>query len=158
MTPKHIPLFSSPPSVYEACLAITNIIFAYAGHVAFFTLFSELRSLKDYPKSLALLQVSEMLLYTITAVVMYSFVGPGIASPALNSAGEIYRKISYGIAIPTVCGLPILSPLTNRAAKIVIAGVVNAHVAVLYGPITMGLYMRCPLDFLMDNSGEYTGV
>lgn len=109
-TPKHIPLFSAPPSVYEACLAVTNIIFAYAGHVAFFTLFSELRSLKDYPKSLALLQICEILLYTITAIVMYSFAGPGITSPALNSAGKIYRKISYGIAIPTVCGLRILTP------------------------------------------------
>lgn len=109
-TPRHIPLFSSPPSVHEACLAITNIIFAYAGHVAFFTLFSELRSLEDCPKSLALLQGSEIILYTITAIVMYSFVGPGIASPALNSAGEVYRKISYGVAIPTVCGLSIWSP------------------------------------------------
>lgn len=108
VTPKPVSLFSSPPSVHDACLAIANIIFAYAGHVAFFTLFSELRDLKDYPKSLALLQGSEMILYTITAIVMYSFVGPGIASPALNSAGELFRKISYGIAIPTVCSFPCI--------------------------------------------------
>lgn len=109
---KHVSLFSAPPSVHDACLAVANIIFAYAGHVAFFTLFSELKDLKDFPKSLALLQMSEMILYTITAIVMYSFVGPGIASPALNSSGALFKKISYGIAIPTVCSLHYCSGLS----------------------------------------------
>ena len=102
VAPKQIPLLSPSPSVHDACLAVANIVFAYAGHVAFFTLFSELRDVREYPKALAFLQISEMVLYTITATVMYRYVGPGIASPALNSAGKTFRKISYGIAIPTV--------------------------------------------------------
>lgn len=101
--PVHLPAFSPAPRVHDACLAIANIIFAYAGHVAFFTLFSELKELDDFPKSLALLQVSEMVLYTVAAIVIYAYVGPTVNSPALNSAGDLFRKVSYAIAIPTVC-------------------------------------------------------
>jgi amino acid permease len=99
----HTPSFSSKPKVHDACLAVANVIFAYAGHVAFFTLFSELKEIKDFPKALALLQLSEMVLYTVSAIVIYVHVGPAVASPALNSAGESFRKISYTIALPTVC-------------------------------------------------------
>lgn len=102
MIPGHIPLFPVSPPGHEVILAITNVVFAYAGHVAFFTFFSELKELNDYPKSLAFLQLTETIFYTISSVVIYVFVGPSIVSPALNSAGIIYRKIAYGIAIPTV--------------------------------------------------------
>lgn len=101
--PTHVPAFSPGPEVHEACLAIANIVFAYAGHVAFFTLFSELREIRDFPKALALLQMSEMVLYIVAAIVMYAYVGPTVNSPALNSAGAVFRKISYAIAMPTVC-------------------------------------------------------
>ncbi|CAI7592783.1 unnamed protein product [Penicillium pancosmium] len=111
-----VPLFAPVPTVHDACLAIANIIFAYAGHVAFFTLFSELRDIKDFPKALSLLQMCEMVMYTISAIVIYLYVGASVTSPALNSGGILYRKISYGIAIPTI----------------VIGGVVNAHVAVKF--------------------------
>ncbi|KAF9240158.1 hypothetical protein DTO013E5_8274 [Penicillium roqueforti] len=114
--PVEVPAFSPPPKVHDACLAIANIIFAYAGHVAFFTLFSELKELKDFPKALALLQMSEMVLYTVASIMIYAYVGPTVNSPALNSSGQLFRKISYAIALPTI----------------LIGGVVNAHVAVKF--------------------------
>ncbi|KAJ5691478.1 hypothetical protein N7488_012213 [Penicillium malachiteum] len=116
---RHSPMlqaFSTVPTVHDTCLAIANIVFAYAGHVAFFTLFSELRDIEDFPKALALLQTCEMILYTVSAIVIYAYVGQEVTSPALNSAGELFRMLSYGIAIPTI----------------VIGGVVNAHVAVKF--------------------------
>ena len=97
-----ISALNPPPTVHDACLAIANVVFAYAGHVAFFTLFSELKDIKDFPKALALLQTCEMILYTTTAIVIYAYVGPEVASPALNSATKLFRMVSYGIAIPTV--------------------------------------------------------
>ena len=100
--PRHIPLFPTSPPMHEVILAVTNIVIAYAGHVAFFTFFSELKELNDYPKSLAFLQITEMVLYMVSAIVIYVFVGPNVASPALNSAGEMFRKVAYGIAFPTV--------------------------------------------------------
>ncbi|CAG8032677.1 unnamed protein product [Penicillium salamii] len=114
--PSNVPAFSPRVEVHEACLAIANIVFAYAGHVAFFTLFSELKELEDFPKALALLQLSEMILYIVAAIVIYAYVGPSVNSPALNSAGTLFRQVSYAIAIPTI----------------VIGGVVNAHVAVKF--------------------------
>jgi len=105
MSAGHIPAFSPVPTVHDACLAVANVVFAYAGHVAFFILFSELKDIRDFPKALALLQVCEMILYTITAIVIYAYVGSDVASPALNSAGRLFRRISYGIAIPTVCAM-----------------------------------------------------
>lgn len=103
--PSQIPLFSPHPPLHDICLAIANIVFAYAGHVAFLTMFSELQDIDDFPRALGLLQLTEMILYTTTAVVIYAYVGPSVTSPALNSAGRLFRKISYGIAIPTVCVL-----------------------------------------------------
>lgn len=102
-SPGPIPLISPAPAMHEACLAFANIVFAYAGHVAFFTMFSELQEIKDYPRALTMLHLCEMILYTITAIVIYAYAGPLVKSPALNSAEDLFRKISFGLAIPTVC-------------------------------------------------------
>jgi amino acid permease len=101
---------------HEAFLAVANIVFAYAGHVAFFSFISEFRRPRDFPKALALLQCSDISLYIVSSVVIYYYAGRQVASPALDSASPVVRKIAYGLAIPTM----------------VIAGVVNGHVAVKY--------------------------
>ncbi|WEW60296.1 hypothetical protein PRK78_005781 [Emydomyces testavorans] len=101
---------------YHAFIAVTNIVFAYAGHVAFFGFISELKEPAEYPKALYLLQITNTILYTVTAVVIYRYGGKDVASPALGSTGPIVRKVAYGVAIPTI----------------VIAGVINGHVAVKY--------------------------
>ncbi|KAJ3484752.1 hypothetical protein NLI96_g5417 [Meripilus lineatus] len=93
-------------------LAVTDIIFAYAGHVAFFTFISEMKNPRDFPKTLYLLQVADTTLYVIVGVAIYSFTGPETVSPALGNTGPTLRKTAYGIALPTI----------------MIAGVVNGHV------------------------------
>lgn len=69
---------------------------------------------EDFPKSLCMQQGFEILLYTVSAAVIYRYAGAGVASPALGSTGPILRKVAYGIAIPTI----------------VISGVVLGHVAI----------------------------
>ncbi|PYI06715.1 amino acid transporter [Aspergillus sclerotiicarbonarius CBS 121057] len=103
-------------SFYKAFLAVTNIVFAYAGHVAFFGFISEMRVPTDYPKTLYMLQGIDTSMYVITAVVVYRYGGKDVASPALGSTSPLLSKIAYGIAIPTI----------------VIAGVINGHVACKY--------------------------
>ena len=103
-------------SLYQGFLSVTNIIFAYSGHVAFFSFISELRVPEDYPKALLLLQGVDVSMYLIVAGITYRYAGPHVASPALGSASPLLRKVSYGIAIPTI----------------VIAGVINGHVASKY--------------------------
>lgn len=57
-------------SFHAAFNAVCNIVFAYAGHVAFFSFISELKDPKDFPKALAFLQISDVSMYIITAVVI----------------------------------------------------------------------------------------
>lgn len=101
-------------------LAVTNIVFAYAGHVAFFGFISEMQIPTDYPKTLYMLQGTDTTMYTVAAIVIYYYGGRDVKSPALSSTSPITAKIAYGIAIPTI----------------VIAGVINGHVAAKY------LYVR----------------
>jgi amino acid permease len=73
-----------------------------AGHVAFFSFISEFKNPKDFPKALFLLQITDVSMYIIVAVVVYRYAGNKVSSPALGSAGKLVSKVAYGIAIPTV--------------------------------------------------------
>ena len=103
-------------SLADAFLPVTNIVFAYAGHVAFFSFISELKRPEEYYKSLFLLQGADTTMYLLVAGVIYGYAGADVASPALGSSAPLFQKIAYGIAIPTI----------------VVAGVINGHVAAKY--------------------------
>ncbi|KAE8377561.1 amino acid transporter [Aspergillus bertholletiae] len=103
-------------NIYHGFTAVTNIVFAYCAHVAFFGLIAEMEEPKDFTKALCLLQGFEIVLYIVAATVIYYYVGTGVASPALGSAGPVLKKVAYGVAIPTIIG----------------AGVVNGHVGLKY--------------------------
>ncbi|KAH7138207.1 transmembrane amino acid transporter protein-domain-containing protein [Dendryphion nanum] len=103
-------------SLAPAFLSVANIVFAYAGHIAFFTFISELRDPKEFPKALYLLQITDISMYIIVAVVIYRFTGGSVTSPALGSASNTVMRIAYGIALPTI----------------LLAGVIYGHVASKY--------------------------
>ncbi|CAG8934330.1 unnamed protein product [Penicillium salamii] len=103
-------------SFYKGFLAVTNIIFAYIAHATFFGFVSETEDPRTFPKSLAMLQVVDTVMYLVTAMVIYHYAGPDVRSPALSSAGPLMKKICYGLAIPTV----------------IVSGVVEGHVACKY--------------------------
>ncbi|EHA28076.1 hypothetical protein ASPNIDRAFT_49482 [Aspergillus niger ATCC 1015] len=115
--PDHVQVdITTHPSFSTAFLSVTNIVFAFIAHVAFFGFASEMEDPRDFPKSLAMLQVTDTTMYIVTAMVIYRYAGPDVASPALSSAGPLMSKVAYGLAIPTV----------------IIAGVVFGHVASKY--------------------------
>ena len=87
-------------------------IFAYAGHVAFFTFISEMKKPEEFAKSLFALQIADTTLYLVVGVVIYAYTGSDAVSPALGNTGFTLRRIAYGIALPTI----------------MIAGVINGHV------------------------------
>lgn len=91
------------PTFQEGFLAVTNIVFAFIAHVSFFGIMSEMQDPRDFPKALAMLQVVDTTMYVVTAMVIYCYAGPDVASPALSSAGPMMKKVAYGLAIPTVC-------------------------------------------------------
>ncbi|KAB8257399.1 transmembrane amino acid transporter protein-domain-containing protein [Aspergillus pseudonomiae] len=103
-------------NLYTGFQAVSNIVFAYCAHVAFFGLIAEMENPKDFNKSLLMLQSFEICLYLTAAVVIYYYVGTDVHSPALTSAGPVMKKVAYGIAIPTIVG----------------AGVVNGHIGLKY--------------------------
>lgn len=91
------------PRFAPAFLAVTNIIFAYAGHVAFFSFISEFRDPREFPKALFMLQATDITMYLVVAIVVYRYAGVDVASPALGSTSRVVVKVAYGIALPTVC-------------------------------------------------------
>lgn len=127
-----------PGSLYENFQAVSNIVFAYCAHVAFFGLIAEMETPRDFKKSLFMLQGFEICLYLTAAVVIYYYVGKGVPSPALTAAGPLMSKIAFGIAIPTIVG----------------AGVVNGHIGLKY------IYFRlcAKSDLLHSRSWKSIGL
>ncbi|KAE8312385.1 transmembrane amino acid transporter protein-domain-containing protein [Aspergillus transmontanensis] len=100
------------PSLLSGFSACLNIVISFAGHLAFFSVQSELAEPKDFTKALITLQVTDTSLYLVTAVVIYYYTGAEVKTPALLSASPVVSKVAFGIAIGTI----------------VIAGVIIAHV------------------------------
>ncbi|KXG53236.1 Amino acid transporter, transmembrane [Penicillium griseofulvum] len=106
----------------DGFLAVTNIIFAYLAHVAYFGFISETEDPRTFNKSLAMLQIVDTVLYLVSALLIYHYVGPetatspGIKSPAILSLSPLMSKIAWGISIPTT----------------ILSGVVLGHVACKY--------------------------
>lgn len=94
---------------------------------------SEMEDPRTFNKSLAMLQIIDTVLYLISALIIYHYVGPDVESPAILSLSPTMSKIAWGLAIPTVsqhllvhlcCGScanfirsfsPVLSWATSRA-------------------------------------------
>ena len=116
-----------------AFLSVSDIVFAYAGHVAFFSFISELKDPKDFTKALFMLQGWDISMYIVASIVIYRYGGPHVESPALGSTSSTVSKVGYGIALPTV---GTHSGKSNRepadTMQIAIAGIINAHVAGKY--------------------------
>lgn len=126
---------TTSPSFSEAFLAVTNIVFAFIAHVAFFGIMSEMEDTTQFPRSLAMLQGVDTTLYIVTAMVIYCYAGPDVESPALSSAGPVMKKVAYGLAIPTVLNTPRLHFLLMpnlTSYQVIVAGVVFGHVASKY--------------------------
>ncbi|KAL4749576.1 hypothetical protein BDW72DRAFT_213994 [Aspergillus terricola var. indicus] len=100
-------------SLVSGFTAAANIVFSFSSHNTFFTIISELREPRDFPKSLLLLQSIDMTIYAVAAVVIYCYAGEDVPSPALGAAGPLISRISYGVALPTI----------------LIAGVIMGHIA-----------------------------
>lgn len=108
-------LFLPTYTLTPTFLAILNICIAFMGNVAFFGFIAELKDPRDFTKALILLQSVSVSFYVIVGCVIYRFVGTEhMISPALGAASPLIQKIAYGIAMPTI----------------IVAGVINAHVAI----------------------------
>ena len=87
-------------SFYSGFVSITNPVFAYAGHFMFFVLISEMKRPQDAMKAAYTLQGVATTFYVVFAVVVYVYIGPSVASPALSSLDTKWMKAAFAIAIP----------------------------------------------------------
>lgn len=86
----------------EAFIALSNIIFAYSFALCQFSFMDEMHTPTDFPKSVWALGLTEIFIYTITGGLVYAFVGQGVQSPALLSAGGLLSRIAFGFALPVI--------------------------------------------------------
>lgn len=76
------------------------MVFAYAGTPAFFSIISEMRNPKQYTKSMVVCQTTVTVVYIVIGIIVYYYCGSYVASPALGSAGDLLKKVCYGLALP----------------------------------------------------------
>ncbi|KAI0454385.1 transmembrane amino acid transporter protein-domain-containing protein [Xylaria acuta] len=86
----------------EAFIAVTNIVFAYSFAICQFSFMDEMHTPKDFVKSIWVLGIIEIIIYTLTGALIYYFVGQDVKSPALLSAGTLVSKVAFGIALPVI--------------------------------------------------------
>ncbi|KAF7595694.1 hypothetical protein BBP40_005138 [Aspergillus hancockii] len=90
------------PTFSEGFIAVNNIIFAYAFATCQLSFMDEMHTPADYTKSIWALGLLEIVIYTITGATIYAFVGSGVQSPALLSAGTMVSRVAFGIALPVI--------------------------------------------------------
>ncbi|CAI7626177.1 unnamed protein product, partial [Penicillium pancosmium] len=86
----------------EAIVAVNNIVFAYSFAAAQPSFMAEMHTPSDYTKSIWTLGMAEILIYTLTGALIYAFVGQQVQSPALLSAGPLWSRIVFGVALPVI--------------------------------------------------------
>lgn len=86
----------------DAMVAVTNIVFAYSFAVCQFSFMEEMHTPTDFPKSVWVLGITEIIIYTCTGAIGYAFIGQDVQSPALLSAGTLIAKIAFGVALPVI--------------------------------------------------------
>lgn len=91
------------PGFAEAASALSSLVFAYAGTPSFFSIVSEMKDPRKYTRSLAICQTVVTVVYLIIGIVVYYYCGSYVATPALGSAGQLIKRISYGLALPGLC-------------------------------------------------------
>jgi hypothetical protein len=85
-----------------AFLSICNIFFAYSFSISQFSFMDEMHTPTDYMKSIWALGILEIIIYTLTGALIYSFVGVDVQSPAILSTTKTVSKVAFGIALPVI--------------------------------------------------------
>lgn len=101
------------PTFTEGISAVSSLVFAYAGTPAFFSIVSEMRDPRHYTRALLICQGVVTATYLSIGCVVYYYCGSYVASPALGSAGQTVKKVSYGFALP---GLIVTTTLVTHVS------------------------------------------
>ncbi|KAK5118543.1 hypothetical protein LTR85_008008 [Meristemomyces frigidus] len=111
------------PSFVAGITASANIFISGSGSSMYLPVISEMRRPQDYRKAALVTGVLVCAIYLSFSLVIYRWCGVWISTPAFGSAGTLFKKISYGIALPgLVIGVGIYQ---HVAAKLVFVRVLR---------------------------------
>lgn len=88
------------PSFAAALTANANIFIANSGSSMYLPVISEMRRPQDYRKAALVTGVLVGAIYLSFSLVIYRWCGVWLTTPVFGSAGELFKKISYGVALP----------------------------------------------------------
>lgn len=100
-----VPWSAWPPadiSFADVFLSTTNIVFAYSFAVCQYSFMAEMHTPTDYVKSIWMLGLIEIFIYTLTGAMLYAFVGNEVESPAILSSSKLISRVAFGIALPVI--------------------------------------------------------
>ncbi|KAK6427387.1 hypothetical protein LTR95_015984 [Oleoguttula sp. CCFEE 5521] len=105
------------PTFIAGITASANIFISCSGSSMYLPVISEMRRPKNYRKAALVAGILVVSLYLTFSLVTYRWCGVWLSTPAFGSAGTLFKKISYGIALPgLVIGVGIYQ---HVAAKLV---------------------------------------
>ncbi|GJN93659.1 hypothetical protein Rhopal_006716-T1 [Rhodotorula paludigena] len=128
-----VQLFASP-SFAEAMNAISNLVFSFAATPLYLPIACEMRNIRNYPKAIYVAQGFTTGFYLLIGIVVYWYAGQYVASPALGTAGTLYKRIGYGLALPGLLFSGII--YTHLAAKFIFLRVLRGTRHVTHGTRT----------------------
>lgn len=103
------------PGFAAGMTATLNIFISGSGSSMYLPIISEMRSPRDYHKAAYVAGFLVGALYLSLSLVIYRYCGVWLASPAFGSAGQLFKKISYGVALPgLVIGTGIYSHVAAK--------------------------------------------
>ncbi|KAH6689439.1 transmembrane amino acid transporter protein-domain-containing protein [Plectosphaerella plurivora] len=88
------------PTFAAGITATANIFISGSGSSMYLPVISEMRRPQDYRKAALVTGVLVGALYLSFSLVIYRYCGVWLTTPAFGSAGPLFKKISYGIALP----------------------------------------------------------
>ncbi|KXT01946.1 hypothetical protein AC578_2567 [Pseudocercospora eumusae] len=114
------------PTFAAGITASANIFISGSGSMMYLPVISEMKNPLEYRKACLVASFFVGSIYLSFSLVIYRWCGVWIATPAFGSAGTLFKKISYGVALPgLVIGVGIYQ---HVAAKLIFVRVLrNTH-------------------------------
>ncbi|KAK9414086.1 putative Amino acid transporter transmembrane domain-containing protein [Seiridium unicorne] len=88
------------PTFAAGMTASANIFICGSGASMYLPVISEMRRPQDYRKACYVTGLLVGAMYLAFSLVIYRYCGQWLTTPAFGSAGTLFKKISYGIALP----------------------------------------------------------
>lgn len=88
------------PTFVAGITATANIFISGSGSSMYLPVISEMRFPQHYRKAAIVTGVLVGAMYLTFSLVIYRWCGQWLATPAFGSAGSLFKKISYGFALP----------------------------------------------------------